>query len=116
MPLSNSRMAYEEEYKAMDRALEARDGVRIPCEDKSEAYFFRMRMNKARSLDREFSGERYPAGHPMRHQSHYDALILRIRQDSDGCWLYVRKRPAIGAVEEIKRKPKEPVRETVTLR
>ena len=117
MPLSNSRMNYEEEYKVMDRALEVEGAVRIGYHDKAQATYFRLRLNKARQLDRDYNGERYTSDHPMHHQSGYDALIFKLRQDKGLYWVYAernRRNAGVGIVEEIP--DPEPIRQTVTVR
>ena len=120
MPLSNSRMNYEEEYKVMDRALEAEGTVRIGFPERSQALNFRFRLNKARQLDRDYNGERYANDHPMHHQSEYDALIFRIREDKGLYWVYAersKRNAGVGIVEEIPEgTTPEPTRQTATVR
>jgi len=115
MPLSNSRMAYEEEYKVMDKALEG--GVRIGYKEKADAFSFRFRMNQARQLDREFNGERYARDHPMHHHSEYDALTFRVRKDKGMYWIYAERKVMGGVIEEITEETEsEPIREVITVR
>ena len=120
MPLSNSRMNYEEEYKVMDRALEAEGTVRVGFPEKSQAAHFRFRLNKARSLDRDYNGEKYANDHPMHHQSEYDALIFRLRTDRGMYWIYAERagqNAEVGVIEEVpKGKDPVPIRQTVTVR
>lgn len=111
MSLSNSRLAYEEEYEVMDRALESAEGVRVGFDAQDDASYYRMRMNQARKLDRQFNGERYTnLNDPRRNKSQYDALSIRIRRIGNTYWVYVAKRQKPALIEEIKEEEGEKVR------
>ena len=101
MTISESRQAYEDCYEAMIAALEAKDGIRIGFQDLGEATFYRMRMNKARQLDRRFNKERYSQDHPMHSQSEFDALMFRIRHIGGMHWVYAERKAQRGVIEEI---------------
>jgi hypothetical protein len=117
MPLNESRLAYEDCYEVMDKALEAEDGVRVGFPNEEEAKYYQMRMNQARQLDRRFNGKRYATTHPMHQHSEYDALSFRIRSDGKRYWIYAERKPARGAIEKITEDKKiEPVRQLVTYR
>jgi hypothetical protein len=101
MTISESRLAYEDCYDVMQRALEKNSGVRVGFDNFGEATFYRMRMNQARQLDRRFNRERYPIAHPMHGRSEYDALMFRIREQGGKHWVYADRKPMRGVVEEI---------------
>ena len=108
MSTSNSRQSYDDCYETMDKALTAKDGVRIGFFERGEAFHHRTRMNYARALDRNYHGN---------GRSQYDLLSFRLRHLDNMFWIYVEKRKEPAMVEDIK--PGEgsddiPVRETIT--
>ena len=120
MSLSDSRLSYEDCYKVMDKALDSSHGVRVGYINYEEASYFRMRMNKARSLDRRFNGERYTVGQPLHKRSEYDMLTFRVRFNEDMWWVYAERKSMSGVVEEIEEdhriETKKPIREVLTFR
>src|SRR5215472_3345814 len=113
MSLSDSRLAYENEYDAMDRALQSSNsGVRLGFSDQGRAINLRMRLNYARVLDRRFNRGRYPPDHPMHGRSEYDALTTRMREHGGRYWLYIERKPTIEIIEEIPEEDKaEPIKQ-----
>lgn len=121
MPLSNSRLSYQDCFNIFDAALEDERGVRIQCSDQDKATFLRMRMHNARKIDRKDNAEIYPEGEPMHGQSIYDKLAIRIRHVEGKVWLYVEQIALEGKIEGLSgpsiskdREPEpEPPEETV---
>jgi|SRR6516162_3183958 hypothetical protein len=109
MPLNDSRMAYEDCYDVMDKALVTEDGVRVGYPTEEETKYLQMRMNYARTLDRKFNKGRYGHDHPMYGKSEYDVLTFRVRKLGDACWLYVERKPPKGVIEEIKKEDKHQI-------
>ena len=118
MSLSESRLAYEDCYEVMDKALEAEGTIRVGFTRSGEALFLRMRMNKARALDRKFNGQRYKNDHPLHLRSQYDALMFRVKDAGGMWWVYAERKPQRGVIEEIKpsEEPNTPVRQVLTYR
>jgi len=119
MSLNNSRLAYEDCYDILDKALEIDGGVRVEFDNEEDATFHRMRLNQARQLDRTFNRDRYPnPEHPKHRRSDYDGLMFRVRKREEKWWIYVERKAIMGAVEEIKKqnKTEKPIREVVTYR
>jgi len=115
MSLNDSRMAYENEYDVMDKALPS--GVRVGFSEEGQAINFRMRLNYARVLDRRFNKGRYPIDHPMHGRSEYDALTTRLREQGGRYWVYVERKPTIEIIEEIPEDDKaEPIKQVLAYR
>lgn len=89
MTISNSRQSYGDCYAAMDQALESEFGVRMRVPTLDAATFLRMRMHQARKINRKDNAATYERGHPMYGASAYDKLIVRIRTEEDGIYLYL---------------------------
>jgi len=102
MSVIESRIGYEDCYEVMDKALDAKDGIRIGFANYGEAHYFRQRMNKARLLDRRFNKERYEPNHIKHGKSEYDALWFRLLDLEGLTWVYAERRPSQrGVIEEI---------------
>lgn len=102
MSLSNSRLAYTAEYSLLDRAVEAERGIRIEVPSIDAAYYLRMRIHHARSIDRADNKNTYQdQQHPLHGRSPYDILVCRIEGEAPA-WVYLDKvKVEIGTVEEI---------------
>lgn len=83
----------------MDQALEDDKGGRVRFGDEAAAMHFRARCHQARKIHRAKNAEIYPEpDHPQHGASHYDELILRLRPDGDGCYVYMERLRA-GSIE-----------------
>jgi hypothetical protein len=112
MPLNDSRIAYEDCYDIMGKALVSEDGMRVGYPTEDEAKYLQMRMNYARTLDRKFNRGRYAHDHPMHGKSEFDVLTFRVRRQGDRYWLYAERKPPKGVIEEITKDKKiDPVRQ-----
>ena len=101
MSLSNSLLSYEDVRKTLDRALEARAGVKVNFASFGQAVHFRQRAYKFRSLHQEAMRKAYPESDARYGQSVYDALMIRIEPPKGGT-VFVRKREAIALdIEDI---------------
>jgi hypothetical protein len=93
MAINTSRLAYQDCYDLMEKAIsdEYPTGLRIKFASFNEANHFRQRIHNARYVDRQENAEAYPEGHAMRGRSIYDILNCRIRQLVDGWWLRLER-------------------------
>ena len=78
MTIPNNRSAYEDLYNLFEQALASPKGVRVPFADGGIATHMRMRMNKARAIDRAHNADIYPEDNPMHGKSAYDGLVFRL--------------------------------------
>lgn len=102
MTLSNSPLAYEDAYAALEAATADPAGVRIRMNNLDAAIYFRMRCHQARKIDRNRNLETYEKTDPLYGVSAYDRLALRIEQDADGVWLRIEKHTIIpGEIESL---------------
>lgn len=106
MSLSNSRLAYDDCYTLLDKALDEPRGIRVEVADESAAIYLRMRIHHARTIDRNDNAKTYPADSPFHGRSPYDILVCRIENGGDTVWLYLDKQKVeIGRVESIEDQP-----------
>ena len=113
MVTSTSKLAFGDCFELFDQALEDPIGARIPFTDKDSdraygaAMHFRVRCNRARSLDRQDNFKTFADGHPMHGRSQYDGLRLRVlrgEDENDGTttfWVYVEQIKLPGTVEAL---------------
>jgi hypothetical protein len=100
--MSNSRLSYQSEYELMDKAMKEGKGVRTHIGTREAAMTYRLRLNRARALDRKLNALAYPAGHKMHGGSEYDELVFTVREDTEGeCWVYLEKALAPTHVEAL---------------
>lgn len=87
-----------------DRALASNRGIRVQFGTYSDARYFAMRMQQARSLHRDESRRIYPKEDPRWGVSEYDGLQVKnpIADTEDHWWVYIERHDArVLAVEEI---------------
>src|SRR5215471_10871580 len=102
MSLTNSRLAYKREFDLMDGALKEAKGARTRAGAHGDAMHLRMRMNKARTLDRKLNAKTYPETHILHGGSTYDELVFTIKQDDeDQWWVYMEKIAETQVVEPL---------------
>jgi hypothetical protein len=93
MSLSNSRLAYDDCEKFLEKALDAERGVRLPYRTSGEAEYFRMRCNQFRAIDRSDNKSVHEPGALMHGKSVYDELTLKVMYSPDGYhWVYAERR------------------------
>lgn len=92
MTAPTSLLAYSDCLSVMEQALEYKQGVRVKCADEGQARNFRMRVHKARAIDREENTKIYAEGHRLYGRSIYDQLFLRISNEDGVIWLNFERR------------------------
>jgi len=106
MTMSSSRLSYTAEYEFMNKALAEPKGVRTPFEDRAAAYTYRLRLNRARQLERKLNKDAFKPGTKMHGASIYDELIFTIKISDPNTedqlfWVYLEKVMAPSHVEAI---------------
>lgn len=102
MTISNHLGAYLDCIKLLDQATEDTKGVRVQVPDDGSAIHFRMRLHRARTLNREYNAKVYAEDHPMHNASVYDKLIVRIREIEGITWVYIEQQGInLGRVEAL---------------
>lgn len=92
MPVSSSRLSYDDCFTLFDRALADPKGARYQADDGSlgKNRYFVMRMHQARALDRSDNKLLFNLGDPLFGRSIYDPLVCRLLEDTTGkWWVYV---------------------------
>jgi hypothetical protein len=100
MTVSNSPLAFDDAYAAMDTALKDTHGIRLRMADRNTAFYFRMRCHQARKIDRVQNTLTYVKGDPLHGSSQYDKLQLRIKLEEGSWWLYFEKNTVIPGMAE----------------
>jgi hypothetical protein len=86
----------------MDSALKEAKGSRIHIGSRSAAMTYRLRLNRARQLDRNFNAKAFPEGVKMHGSSIYDEFVFTVRIDeNEEWWVYLEKSLAPSHVEAI---------------
>ena len=102
MTMSNSRLSYAEEYILMEKAIKEEKGSRAFIGSREAAMTYRLRLNRARQLDRKLNAKAYAEGMKMHNASIFDELVFTVRIDEDGQhWVYLEKALAPQHVEAI---------------
>jgi hypothetical protein len=93
MAINTSRLAYQDCFDLMERAIsdEFPTGLRIKFASWNEANHFRQRIHNARYVDRNDNAELYDKSNVMHGRSVYDVLNCRIKELSDGWWLRLER-------------------------
>lgn len=93
MVAATSRLSYLDCFDLLERAMDDEVGVRVKFTTPEEAINYRMRIHKARSIDREDNKSIKRPDDPLYGRSEYDQLVCRIEHLPDGpSYLYVAKR------------------------
>lgn len=97
MSLSTSLLSYEDCLAYYSQAMENEVGIRIRVASEAAAIHLRMRLHKARQLDRERNREIYtdPA-HPMHYGTIFDQLFVQLAEDPRGWWVVIQRRQPGG--------------------
>lgn len=94
MTAATSLLSYSDCVKLMEKAHSYKEGIRVKFADEGAAMNFRMRIHKARALDREANAQIYDEDHKLHGRSRYDDLFCTIRQDKGQWYLYLERRNA----------------------
>lgn len=94
MPVSNSRLSYNDCFTLFEKALEDKKGARFQVNDglhRGDSWQFRLRMHQARQIDRNDNKALHPdPGMPLHGRSEFDPLMIQIKQDTEmKWWVYV---------------------------
>jgi len=100
--MSNSRLSYGKEYEQLDKAIETEKGTRVLIGSREAAMTYRLRLNRARQLDRKLNGKAFAEGMKMHNASIYDELVFTVKVDEDGQhWVYLERALTPSHVEAI---------------
>jgi hypothetical protein len=91
MAVSTSRLAFSDCFDLLEKAINDSKGIRIKFASYDDAFNFRLRIHKARQIDRQDNMESYPEGHQLYGRSVYDTISCKIRQFNGGAWLRLEK-------------------------
>jgi len=91
MAVSTSRIAFSDCFDLMEKAIEDSKGIRVKFASYDDAFNFRLRIHKARQIDRSDNLESYPEGHQLHGRSVYDQISCKIRTFNGGAWLKLEK-------------------------
>lgn len=101
MTVATSRGSYEDCFDLMDQALDTRQGIRVRFPTNGSAMYFRMRLHKARTLDRDDNLVAYSKGDPLYGRSIYDPVVATIEKAGEHWWLYLKKYTVEGMHVEV---------------
>jgi hypothetical protein len=108
MAVSTSRLAFSDCFELLERAINDAKGIRIKFATFDDAFAFRLRIHKARQMDRVENKELYEEGHKLYGRSVYDQLTCKIRNFDGGSWLRIERLDAIEHyVESLSEEPEE---------
>lgn len=91
MSTSSSPLAFSDCFDLFAEGLKDSVGARCKFESEQAALHFRMRMHRARTLDRQENSKTYPRDHHMYNRSVYDRLVCRIRKIDGDYFVYVEQ-------------------------
>lgn len=92
MSLPDSRLAYTDCFAMFERALNDPAGIRIRADERGHAFHLRMRLHKARQIDRDDNARTYERGDPMFGKSIYDQFVIRVKEDQESFfWVYIER-------------------------
>ena len=103
MSTSTSKLAYDDCYTILDRALGSDSGIKVAQDSAGKASHLRSRLNYARQLDRKLSTETYAEGDPEYGVSQYDVLVIQAPyKDRGKWWIQIKKRDVeLLEIEEL---------------
>jgi len=91
MAVSTSRIAFSDCFDLLERAINDDKGIRVKFASYDDAFNFRLRIHKARQIDRQDNKGTYEIGHPLYGRSVYDQISCKIRTFNGGAWLKMEK-------------------------
>jgi hypothetical protein len=103
MTTSTSKLAYDDCYEILDRALRAKTGIRIAVgAEEGVANLLCVRLHYARTLERQQNRDLFQRDDPQYGLSDYDILVVRRPRLEKGTWyIYVEKRIPPENIEEL---------------
>lgn len=101
MVTPTSRMAYTDCFDLLDRALDDDKGTRVKIGDKGDAWHMRLRLNAARTVERDESKRVYQKGDPGYGVTPWDVLVVKIKEIEKDWWVYIEKRAVPEVVESL---------------
>ena len=108
MAVSTSRIAFSDCFDLLERAINDEKGIRIKFATYDDAFNFRLRIHKARQIDRVDNRLSYDNGHPLHGRSVYDQITCKIRSFNGGAWLKLEKISAREfEIESLSEEPSE---------
>ena len=108
MAVSTSRIAFSDCFDLLERAINDEKGIRVKFATYDDAFNFRLRIHKARQIDRTDNQNTYEVGHPLFGRSVYDQITCKIRTFNGGAWLKLEKISAREfEVESLSEEPSE---------
>src|SRR5262249_23027130 len=108
MAVSTSRLAFSDCFELMEKAIADEQGIRVKFATYDDAFNFRLRIHKARQIDRNDNLESYEDGHQLHGRSVYDTLTCKIRKFNGGAWLRIEKITArVFEIESLAEPPSE---------
>jgi hypothetical protein len=109
MAVSTSRIAFSDCFDLLEKAINDEKGIRIKFASYDDAFNFRLRIHKARQIDRIDNRGTYDTGHPLYGRSVYDQISCKIRSFNGGAWLKLEKITAREfEIESLSDEPSEP--------
>ena len=89
MTAAVSRLAFNDCFDIFDQAIADPTGIRVAFSSEGAAIHFRMRLHRARTIDRQDNAKLHPSDHPMHGRSPYDQIIIKIRKVEEGWFVYL---------------------------
>lgn len=92
MTLPDSLLAFSDCVDIFERAMDDGRGCRVRCKDWDAASYLRLRLHKARALDRRKNQLAYEPGHQLHGASPFDEYVVRIKEvryEGEGSRIYV---------------------------
>ena len=106
MAVSTSRLAFSDCFELLEKAINDEKGIRVKFASYDDAFNFRLRIHKARQIDRKDNEESYSEGHQLHGRSVYDGITCKIRSFDGGAWLRLEKLNArVFEVESLSEQP-----------
>lgn len=107
MPIPNTRSSYPDCFDLLQQALDAPHGIRKMM-GRADDYVaagaarqLRLRIHKARLLERRANMEIFPETDPRYGSSDYDGLVVRIKQVDYKIWVYIEPLAVGSGVEQL---------------
>src|SRR5258708_1173845 len=109
MVSSTNNLAFEEAFEVWNQAIDDPKGARIRFDTEGDAIHYRLKLHAARRADRESNEAIYERGDPLYGRSAYDGMVVRIRQNGEGWYVYIVRvnRGAVEPLSEVVEEPKE---------
>lgn len=102
MSLPRDLSAYDDCSDLFERAVQAKDGIRVSQPSRENAMALRARLHYFRRLCRDLACATNNSDSPDWNRSSYDHLVVRDPREIDGeWWLYIEPRSLSGTIEEL---------------